>query len=128
MENIFKNFSFRAENYVIKRSNVIKILGTYIQTDLKLDREVSNLCSNLHNRIHNLKQINEYTDFDTRLSFLNSFVIGKIKYMLPLYMNAPGILLNQLHKVLMASARLVIGSYCFKKSCSYIFKNVNGLI
>ena len=126
-EYIFKNFSFKAENYIIKRSNVIKILGTYVQSDLKLDREISKLSSNLHNRINNLRQIKEYTDFKTRLSFLNSFVIGKMKYMIPLYMNAPAYEIKKLHKVLMTSARLAIGSYCFKKSCDYMLKKCNWL-
>ena len=126
LENIFKNFTFRADKYVINRSNVIKILGTYVQSDLKFDKEISQLCSNLHNRVHNLRLIKQYTDFKTRLSFLNSFVIGKLNYMLPLYMNAPQFLVNKLHKVVMTSARLAIGSFCFKKSTEYILKNVIG--
>ena len=30
-DNIFKNFSFKADKYIIKRSDTIKILGTYIK-------------------------------------------------------------------------------------------------
>ena len=71
LENIFKNFQFKAQNYIIKRSDTIKILGTYIQKDLKLDREIMNLSSQLHNRIFNLRKIQKYTDFKTRFSFIN---------------------------------------------------------
>ena len=118
--NIFKKLSFRTQNYIIRKSNIIKILGSYIQSDLKMDKEIGELCANLHHRIHNLKQISHYTDFKSRLSFLNSFVIGKLQYMLPMYSNAPDYLLTKLHKVIMSGARTAIGSYCFKKSCSYI--------
>ena len=65
-------------------------------------------------------QINEYTDFDTRLSFLNSFVIGKMRYMLPLYTNAGTENITKLHRVLMSAARAAIGSYCCCSSISQI--------
>jgi len=127
MENIFKNFQFKAQNYIIKRSDTIKILGTYIQKDLRLDREIMNLSSQLHNRIFNLRKIQKYTDFQTRLSFINSFVIGKLNYMLPLYTNAPNYLINKLHKVIMTGARAAIGNYCFRKSFNYILEKCNWL-
>ena len=122
--NVLKNFSFNAKGNVIKKSNTIKLLGTYISADLKMDREINNLTSQLHSRIHSLKQITQYTDFRTRLMFANSFIIGKLIYMLPLYLHAPQVLINKLHKVVMTAARVVISDYCFKKSCSYIFKKM----
>ena len=48
-ENIFKNFCFKAKDYTIKKSSTIKILGTYIQQDLKFDKEISTLSSKLLN-------------------------------------------------------------------------------
>ena len=95
--------------------------------DLKLDKEINILCSKLHNRIYNIKKISQYTDFKTRLSFLNSFVIGKLNYMLPLYLHAPEALINKLHKATMTAARCAIENFCFKKSCCYILKKCNWL-
>ena len=46
---------------------------------------------------------------------MNAFVMGKLTYMLPLYMNAPSYLIDKLHKVVMTAARVAIGSYCPKK-------------
>ena len=125
--NVFKNFSFNAKGHIIKKSNTIKLLGTYISADLKMDREINNLSSQLHSRIHSLKQLTPYTDFRTRLIFANSFIIGKLIYMLPLYLHASQVLKNKLHKVLMTAARVVISDFCYKKSCSYILKKCQWL-
>ena len=84
-----------------------------------MDREIGNLTSQLHNRIYNLKQISQYTDFHTRQNFINSFVIGKLNYMLPLYLHLSEGLKNKLHKVIMNAARVSIGNYCYKKTCGY---------
>ena len=83
-----KNFHFYAKEYKIVQKKVIKILGTYIRRDLKLDSEIGKLVGQLHNRIYNIKLITKYTKFKTRLDFLNANVIGKLNYMLPLYMHA----------------------------------------
>ena len=64
--------------------------------------------ANLHNKIHNIKQIKAYTDFHTRLNFLNSFIIGKINYMLPLYLHTTKTQKDRLNKGIMTAARLAI--------------------
>ena len=132
-DNIFKNFSFKAGKEIVKAKYKIKILGIWIQNDLKMDSEINKLSSNLHNRINNINKISKYTDFRSRLNFINSFVIGKMIYMLPLYNNLPLYLRNKLHKIQMKSARTAIGNYCYKKSTSYILNkckwlNINNMI
>ena len=117
---ITKNFSFWAGNYLIKTKKVIKILGIYIRRDLKMDTQVGKLCSELHNRINNIRNISKFSTFKTRLNFVNAFVIGKLIYALPLYMGLNQKLLTKLHKVIMTAARAAIGSFCFKKSKTYI--------
>ena len=125
--NVLKNFSFQAGKYVVKCKSKVKILGTYIQNDLKMDGEINNLASSLHNRINNVNKMKEFTDFKTRLIFMNSFVIGKLIYRLPLYNNVPQYLTNKLHKILMTAARCAIGDYCFKKSNKYILNKCKWL-
>ena len=46
---------------------------------------------------------------------------------MPLYMGLNCGQLDRLNKVIMTSARATIGSYCFKKSTSYILKKCNFL-
>ena len=85
-----------------------------------MDSEINNLVSNLHNKVHNIRVITKFTDCKTRLQFANSFIIGKLNYMLPMYSNLTIQNLNKLHKLLMTAARVVVGDFCFKKSCNYI--------
>ena len=105
IKNNFKNFTIKADKYVIKPSNTIKILGTYISNNLKLDTEIGKLCSQLHNRINNLNKVKQYTNFQSRLQFMNAFVIGKLRYMLLIYMGADTQNITKLHRVLMKAAR-----------------------
>ena len=83
----FKNFYMTCDKYKIKPSNNIKILGIILSNDATWDTEIGKLCATLDNRIHNINKLKKYTNFKTRLDFINAFVIGKLRYMLPLYMN-----------------------------------------
>ena len=56
MESLFKNFTFKAGNDIIKKCSSIKILGTIIQSDLKIDKSINKLCSELHHRIYNIRR------------------------------------------------------------------------
>ena len=115
-----KNLTLQAKNYVIKQSNVIKILGSYIRKDLKLDTEIGNIASNLHYKINQLRNIQHLTNFNTRLAFLNATVIGKLNYLLPLYLHGTKENILKLHKIIMASARLAIGHYGCKLNITKI--------
>ena len=122
-----KNFYFMADNYKIYSKNTIKILGFYIQSDLKYKTEINKLVSTLHNRINTIRQINKYTDFKTRLKFLNANVISKLNYMLPFYSSLTIEQTNKLHKVIMTSARMAIGNYCYRVECNKILGRCNWL-
>ena len=133
LDNVLINFSFRAGDKIVKCKNKIKVLGTWVQKELKMECEINKLSSTLHNRINSINKIKKFTDFKTRLNFLNSFVIGKLIYMLPLYNSIPGYLKGKLHKIIMKTARSAIGDYCYRKSTSYIlnkckFMNIENMI
>ena len=72
-----------------------------------------------------LKQIYKYTDFQTRLKFANAHVLGKLNYMLPILSSLNNLQTNKVHKLIMYSARAVIGSYCYKMSIKNILSKVN---
>ena len=120
MAIFFKNFSFQAGGDTIKNSYFIKILGTYIQCDLKMDKTINKICSELHHKIFNIRTLTPYTNFNTRSKFLNSFVMGKLYYMVPIYSLANKDNLQKLHKVIMTAARAAIENFCFQKSIQYI--------
>merc|ERR1712240_567847 len=72
------------------------------------------------NRLHTIRKLTKYTNFHTRLQFVYAVVIGKLIYCLPLYTQANKNQISKIHKVIMTSARAIIGSFCFKKSTKYI--------
>ena len=95
-------------------------MGFYIQSNLKYDTEINKLVSRLHNRINTITQIVKYTDFNTRLKFLNANIMSKLNYMLPFYSALTDQQTQKLHKVTMTSACMAIGDYCFKQQCNKI--------
>ena len=125
--DFFKNFSFQADRFKIKPKRFIKILGSYIENGLKLNTEINKLVSCCHNRLNELSKVSKYANFETRLAFVNCQIISKILYMLPTYTNASIYLKNKIKKVVMRSARMIIGSYCFKKSTTYILNKCKWL-
>ena len=80
-----------------------------------MDKTINKLCSELHNKIHNIRKLTPYTNFNTRAKFLNAFVMGKLNYMVPIYSLATQANLKKLHKVIMTAARAAVGNYCFKR-------------
>ena len=70
-----------------------------------MDTQIGKLVGQLHNRIYEIKQISKFTNFKTRLSFMNAHVIGKLNYILPMYAHANKILINKLHKIVTTAAR-----------------------
>ena len=114
-----------AGNDLIKNKTFIKILGFTIRNNLDLTTQIGNVCSNLHYWLHNIKQLTNITNMKTRLVFIKSLVLGKLLYAIPLYTQVTLKQLNMIHKVIMTSARVSIGSYCFKKSTKYILEKCN---
>ena len=76
-----------AKGYKIKLSNAIQFLGVYLRSYLKLNTQINKLCANLHNHLYELRKLNKFTYFETRLLFVKYFVIGKLLYAMPIYMN-----------------------------------------
>ena len=53
--------------------------------------------------------------------------MSKLNYMLPFYSSLTDELIHKLHKVIMTSARMAIGDYCFKMKCNKILAQCNWL-
>ena len=123
--HLTKKLSFQARGHEIKPVLSLKILGSYLSHDLSQEREVSQLLSTLNYRVNQFEQLKSYTDFHTRLQFSNSYIIGRLVYMMPTYTNLNNNQKDRLHKLLMRTARMTLNSYCFKKSIEYILGSCN---
>ena len=120
-----KCLAFKACSHVIKPQLSLKVLGSYISHDLSNDRELSQLIPILNNRINEFEKLKQHTDFHTRLQFSNSYVIGRLIYMMPTYTNLNCSQRNRIHKILMRTARMTLNSYCFKNSIDFILGSCN---
>ena len=81
----------------------------------------------LNNRINQLEKLKSYTDYSTRLQFSNSYIIGRLLYMMPTYTNLNCYQKERIHKVLMRTTRMVLNSYCFKRSIDFILSSCKWL-
>ena len=115
-----KNFTFKAKGHEIKPVPCLKILGSFVSHDLSQEREISQLLSTLNHRVNQFEKLKKYTDFHTRLQFSNSYILGRLVYMMPTYTNLNVNQKDRLHKLLMRTARMTMNSYCFKKSIDFI--------
>ena len=126
-ETITKHFSFKAGVHNIKPVTSLKILGSYVSHDLSNEREICQIIPLLNNRINLFEKLKKYTDFKTRLQFANSYIIGRLIYMMPTYTNLNGSQKGRLHKIVMRAARMTLNSYCFRKSINFILGKCNWL-
>ena len=92
---------------------------------MSTDNHINSIIPSLHHRINTIKSIQNVTDEKTRLQLANSIVIGKLNHALPLLTNISAYGKAKLHKILMTTARTVIGHYGFKWSCTKILNNCN---
>ena len=104
---------FYANQYKIKQSNVINILGTFLHYNLNYDSQINHILSKISNRNYQLRKLKTVTTFKTRLSIVNAMIIGVLNYTLPMYGNCNPPQIMKLHKALINTARTAIGNYCF---------------
>ena len=131
--SLTKNLKVRIGNDTISCDGNVRILGTLISADNSLESAVNELVSNLNFRLLNLLKIKKLTTFKTRLNFINSFVIGRLNYVLPIFLAAPGYLVHKLHLIQIKAAKLAVGNGYFRKSNKYLLDkcgwlNVSSLI
>ena len=87
-------------------------------------KEINYIVSILNNRINNLEKIKKYTSIDTRLQFANSFIMGKLFYMLPMYHGLNCDQKTKIHRIIMRAARCVLNNYCLYESIENILSRL----
>ena len=107
--------SMQTNEYTIKQSKNIKILGVYFDSDLTHTFHINKKVSNLYYRLHTLNKLKNNTNFQTRKSINNAKIIGTLNYALPTLINLSPVNLKKYHKKLMKTARQTLGHYGFKQ-------------
>ena len=122
-----KHIQFIADGHTIKQQDKIKILRAFIQFNLSYDSHINSSVSKMSDHIFQMNKLKQYVSFKSRLSILNSMVIGVLRYIIPIHLNCKSNQLKKLHVIIMKSAKAALASNCFKISNIKILEKCNWL-
>ena len=112
-------------NHVIVQKQSTKLLGKVVSNTLQHKEHINTVINTVNYRIHKLRHIAPYTTFKTRLLITNAIIISSLTHFLPQLINAHKNQLAKLQTLQLKSARLVIGSPCFKWSTARMLSTCN---
>ena len=84
-----------------------KSLGVMLDNDTAMKRQITAVKQSSYNTLHNLRNIKEYLDVDTKLALVKSLVLSKLDYCNSLYTNIPQYQINILKKLLNYCIRFI---------------------
>ena len=87
-----------------------------MQKNLRHDKHISQIKSNINNRLYNIKKLANNTTIKSRLILTKAIVIGNLNYCLPLLCNANKAQLAKLNTLVTKSCRTIMGDPCLKWS------------
>ena len=125
LRHIAETVTMHAHNHNIEQKQITKILGATISNKLNHQEHINTVISTVNYRIHCLRHIAPYTVFKTRLHIANATIISTFMHLLPLLINATKAQLAKLQTLQLKSARLTIGSPCFKWSTARMLRTCN---
>ena len=93
---------------VIRAKEVVKNLGTWLDSTLSMNSHVNNTCSNASYYMFNIRRIRKYLSRRSTKTLIHAFVSSRVDCCLPAYH------LNKLQKVQNAAVRLIFleSKYC----------------
>ena len=100
---------------VIRAKEVVKNLGTWLDSTLSMNSHVNNTCSNAFYYMFNIRRIRKYLSRRSTKTLIHAFVSSRVDYCLPAYH------LNKLQKVQNAAVRLIFqeSKYCHVRPLLY---------
>jgi hypothetical protein len=125
---IRESMEFMLDNFVIKPSQVMKLLGYFLASNLSHETHLltgkDSLIKKLYARVRVLKRMAKFTDENTRRLIANAIFNGTLTYLMPLWASADVTTILKIHRVQMQAARVIIGHPCFKYSTEKILNRV----
>ena len=100
---------------VIRAKEVVKNLGTWLDSTLSMNSHVNNTCSNASYYMFNIRRIRKYLSRRSTKRLIHAFVSSRVDCCLPAYH------LNKLQKVQNAAVRLIFqeSKYCHVRPLLY---------
>ena len=106
---------------VIRPKEVVKNLGTWLDSTLSMNSHVNNTCSNAFYYLYNIRRIRKYLSRRSTETLIHAFVSSRVDYCNSLLYGLPAYQLNKLQRVQNAAARLIFqeSKYCHVRPLLY---------
>ena len=92
---------------IIKPSSVVKNLGSWFDTQLKMDIHINKCCKAAFFHLFNIRRIRKFLSFDTTQILINAFVTNRLDYCNGLLYGLPANQICKLQQVQNSAARLI---------------------
>ena len=88
-QNLIKNITFKYKANTIKPVKNIRVLGIILNDQNNFSSHVNEVVRTINYKLVNLNLLKKYNvNIDTKKTFLNGFLVGKLNYGLPILINA----------------------------------------
>ena len=95
----------------LERTNVTKLLGVYIDSNLKWGFHISSILKSCYATLRTLRKIRNFTDFKLRKHLVETLILSKISYCDVVFYPLPKFLLARLQRLQFAMASFVTCKY-----------------
>ena len=109
----------------VKPTEQAKIKGYLTNIRGSMLPQMNKIVSEVSYMLNTTNKMSKYLTFEARKNFVNSYVIGKLNYSLPLMCGQQDYIKQKVHTVLMRAGRFARVSYCYKESTDSILKSIN---
>ncbi|XP_028403429.1 uncharacterized protein LOC114526128 [Dendronephthya gigantea] len=99
--------SLRIGNEMIKSSCVVKNLGSWFDTQLKMDVHINKSCRAAFFHLCNIRRMRKFLSFDTTQILVNAFITSRLDYCNSLLYGLPANQICKLQRVQNSAARLI---------------------
>ena len=107
----------------IQRSNSLRLLGVYIDCNLKMDKFVTNTCKSTYAYVKTLSKLRSSL---TQSSMTHAFIVSKIDYCVILLNGTQVSVCNRLQRALNAAVRMLCGLHR-REDLSFTYKSLQWL-
>ena len=107
---------------IVERSEVIKTLGVWFDSELSLKRYVNEKCKVAFFNIRNIRSIRKFISDDLCMKLVQSLVLSHLDYCNSILYGLPMCELNKIQRVINCAAKLVLGKGRRDSASEALFK------
>ena len=101
------NFKAKIDNYVIESSKQQKLLGVLLDSQLKFDKHLDNLCKKASQKLSALCRVSSYMNTDKKRIIMKAFINSQFGYCPLVWMNHSRKLNNRINRIHERALRVV---------------------